>query len=131
MSQRALRWLFWLALLLALPLPMFGIGTSRVPPLHQFELGLLALAFSVAERAQGVGPTIAALFLGQALAYAAALAWVARLASRLLARLPPLTRTRAAWFVVTLGIALAIAQPIYHTPYSAHSAHSNLLGVYR
>ena len=131
MSERALRRLLWLALFVALPVPLLGIGIGRVPALHQLELGLLALVFTLVEHARGFGPLLSALFLGQALVYAVALALVARLAARLLSRLPPLVRTRAALLMVTLGLALAIAQPIYRTPYSAHSARASLLGVYR
>ena len=131
MSRRALRWLLWLAAVAALPVPIFGIGSGRVPPLHHLELGVLALVFTLLERAQGIGPLAVALFLGQALAYALALWLAAGLAAGALSRLPPLSRTRVAFFLVVLGLALAIAQPIYRTPYSARSAHSTLLDVYR
>ena len=131
MSRRALRWLLWLAAVAALPVPFFGIGSGRVPPLHQLQLGALALAFTVLERAQGVGPLLAALFLGQGLAYAVGLWLAAGLVAAALSRLPPLSRTRAAFFLVVLGLALAVAQPIYHTPYSARSSRSTLLDVYR
>jgi hypothetical protein len=129
-SPRALRWLLWLAALVALPLPLAGLGSARVPPLHQLELGALALAFTASERAQGVGPLIAALFIGQALAWALALWVAAALAARLLSPLPPLFRTRAAMFLVALGLSIGVMQPIYRTPYSAHAARSTLLGVY-
>jgi len=130
-SERATRWLLWLAALAALPLPIVGIGSGLAPPLHQLELGVLALAFTLLERAQGVGALLSALFLGQALAYAAALWIAAGLAARVLSRLPPLTRTRASFFLVVLGLALAIAQPIYRTPYSSRAPYSNLIDVYR
>ena len=131
MSARALRWLLWLAALVALPLPLFGIASGWVPPLHQLELGVLALAFTWLERAQGIGPLLSALFLSQAFAYGLLLWLAAGLAARALSRLPPHPRTRAAFFLVVLGLALAIVQPIYRTPYSARAAHSSLLGVYR
>jgi hypothetical protein len=130
-SRRALRWLLWLAAMAALPVPLFGIGTGRVPPLHQLELGVLALAFTLLERAQGIGPLLVGLFLGQALVYAVLLWLAAGFAAAALSRLPPLSRTRVACFLVVLGLALAIMQPIYRTPYSARSAHSKLLDVYR
>ena len=130
MSPRALRWLLWIAALVALPVPSVGLGAGRMPPLHQLELGALALAFTVLERAQGVGPLIAAVFITQALAWALALWLAAALTARLLSPLPALFRTRATLFVVALGLSLAVMQPIYRTPYSAHAARSNLLGVY-
>jgi hypothetical protein len=130
-SPRAVRWWLFLAAVAVLPIPFFGIGTGLVPPLHQLELGALALAFTLLERAHGMGPLIAALFLGQALGWALVLWLAAALAARLLARLPPLTRTRATLFLVVLGVALAVAQPLYHTPYPARSARSSLLELYR
>ena len=116
MSERALRRWLWMAALVAAPLPMFGLASGSVPPLHQLQLGALALAFSIAERAQGVGPLLAALFLGQAFAYAAVLWLASALAARALSQLPPLLRTRAAFSLVALGLALAAFQPIYRTP---------------
>jgi hypothetical protein len=129
-SRRALRWLLWGAALVALPVPLLGIGSARVPPLQHFELGGLALAFTLFERAQGVGPSLAGLFLAQGIVWALVLWLAAALLARALTRLPPLLRTRVALFAVVLGLALAIALPIYHTPYSSRSAHSTLLGVY-
>ena len=130
-GARGSRWLIWLTLLVAAPVPLFGIGSGRVPPLHQLELGVLALAFTLLERAQGIGPLLSGLFLGQALAWAAALWLVAWLVSRGLEALPPLTRRRATLLLVGLGLAFASAQPLYRTPYSAHTAHSSLWQVYR
>jgi hypothetical protein len=131
MSERAMRRFLWLALLVAAPLPLAGIAPALVPPLHQLELGALALAFSVAEQAQGVGPMIAALLLAQGLGWAALLWLLAAGVARLLRGWPPLTRTRAAFFLVVLGVGLAVAQPLYRTPYSARSPRSNLVEVYR
>jgi hypothetical protein len=111
--------------------PLFGIGSGRVPPLHHLELGALAVAFTLVERAQGMGPLLAAIFLGQGLAWALAFWLAAGLAARLLSRLPPLARKRATLFLVVLGLALASVQPIYRTPYSAHAARSTLLDIYR
>lgn len=131
MSPRAMRWWLFLAALAALPLPILGVGSGRVPALHHLELGALALAFTLMERAQGIGPLLSALFLGQALLFALALWLAAGLVARLLSGLPPLARTRATFFLIVLGLALALASPIYRTPYSAHAARSTLLGVYR
>jgi hypothetical protein len=131
MSERAVHWLLFGAALVAAPLPIAGLASAVVPPLHQLELGALALAFTLAERAHGIGLLIAALFFVQALGYTALLWLAAGGVARVLRGLPPLTRTRAACFLVVLGLALAIAEPVYRTPYSPRSAHSNLLGVYR
>jgi hypothetical protein len=129
-SPRAIRWLLWLAAFAALPLPLLGMSEATVPALHQLQLGALALAFTLLERAQGMGPLLSALFLGQALLWAALLFAAAALVARLLARVPPFARTRLTLFVVVLGLALAAAQLVYRTPYSSRSAESSLLGVY-
>lgn len=131
MSPRAVRRLLWVASLFVVPLPILALGPGLVPAAHQLELGLLALAFGVLESMQGVTLTLAMAFLIPGAIYAALL-WVAAwVAARVLARLPATTRTRAALLLVMLGVAFAVAEPIYETPFSSRSAHSNLLGVYR
>jgi len=129
-SSRALRRLLWLAALVALPVPLVGVGVALVPPLSALELGALSLAFTVVEHAHGIGGLVAGLFLAQALSWAAALWLAAALLARALALLPPFVRTRAAMFLVVLGLSLGVMQPIYRTPYSSRAAHSTLLGVY-
>jgi len=130
-SPRTVRRLLFFAAVFVVPLPIFAFGPGRVPAAHQLELGLLALLFGVLESAEGVTLTLAAAFLLPAAVYVAVL-WVgASLLARALAKLPPLTRTRAALLLVGIGLAVGIAEPIYQTPFSARSAHSNLLGVYR
>jgi hypothetical protein len=130
MSPRSVRRLLWVAALFVVPLPILAFGPGRVPAAHQLELGLLALAFGALESAEGVTLTLAGIFLATGLAQAALLWLPAWLAARVLARLPPLTRTRAAVLLVLLGVGLALVEPIYETPFSARSARSSLLGVY-
>ena len=131
MSPRAVRRLLWLAALVVVPLPILAFGPGRVPAAHQLELGLLALAFGVLESMEGVTLTLAGLFLGSAVLYAALLWLPAWGLARGLAKLPPATRTRFALLVVMLGVAFAAVEPIYETPFSSRSARSTLLGVYR
>ena len=130
MSPRALRRLLWVAAVFAAPLPILVFGPGLVPAAHQLELGLLALAFGVVESAQGVTLALAAAFLVPGLVYAALLWLAAWLLAHALAKLPSTTRTRAALLLVMLGIAFALAEPIYVTPFSSRSARSSLLGVY-
>ena len=130
MSPRAVRWLLFLAALVAVPLPILAFGPGLVPAAHQLELGLLALAFGAVESTQGVTLLLAAAFLVPGLVYAALLWLAASLLARALAKLPATTRTRAALLLVMLGIGLAAAEPIYETPFSSRSARSSLLGVY-
>lgn len=130
MSPRALRRLLWIAAVFAVPLPILALGPGLVPAAHQLELGLLALAFGAVESAQGVTLALAAAFLVPGLVYAVLLWLAAWLLARALAKLPSTTRTRAALLLVMLGVAFALAEPIYVTPFSSRSARSSLLGVY-
>jgi hypothetical protein len=125
------RWLLFVAALLAVPLPILVLGPGLVPAGHQLELGLLALAFGALESTQGMTLVLAAAFLVPALVQAALLWLAASLLARVLAKLPALTRTRAALLLVMLGLGLASVEPIYVTPFSSRSARSTLLGVYR
>jgi hypothetical protein len=130
MSPRAVRRLLFLAALVTVPAPILAFGPGLVPAAHQLELGLLALAFGAIESTQGVTLVLAAAFLVPGLLYTALL-WVAAwLLARALAKLPSTTRTRAALFLVMLGVAFAVAEPVYVTPFSSRSARSSLLGVY-
>jgi len=131
MSPRAGRWLLFLVAVFVVPLPILALGPGLVPAAHQLELGLLALTFGVLESMQGVTLALAIAFLVPGVIYAA-LIWVAAwLVARALGKLPATTRTRAALLLVMLGVAFAVAEPIYETPFSSRSARSNLLGVYR
>jgi hypothetical protein len=131
MSPRALRRLLFFAALFVLPLPILAFGPGRVPAAHQLELGILALVFGALESWQGITLTLAGIFIATGAIYAALLWLLAWAVARGLAKLPPTTRTRAALLLVLLGVAIAVADPIYVTPFSSRSARSTLLGVYR
>jgi hypothetical protein len=131
MSPRAVRRLLWLAAIFVLPLPILAFGPGLVPAAHQLELGLLALAFGALESMQGVTLALAGAFLVPGVIYAGLLWLAASIVARGLGRLPPTTRTRAALLLVMLGVAFAVAEPIYVTPFSSRSARSTLVGVYR
>ena len=61
-----------LALVVALPVPIWLLGPGRVPRGQLVELGSAAVAFGVAESFRGVVGLTAVVFLGQALVYARA-----------------------------------------------------------
>ncbi len=130
MQQRTIRRVLWLAGLAMAPFPILAFGPGSVPPLHHLELGLISLAFAVLERTGGVVISLATLFLLQGVAYAALLWLGAALLAKGLAHMTPLSRTRIAVAVVTLGLAIGLTQPVYETPFSARSARSTLLEVY-
>jgi hypothetical protein len=130
-SPRAVRRLLWVAALFVVPFPILAFGPGLVPAAHQLELGLLALAFGMAESMQGVTLTLAVAFLVPGLTFAALLWLPAWLVAHVLGKLPPHTRMRAALLLVMLGVAFTLASPIYETPFSSRSARSTLLDVYR
>ena len=126
MSVRSTRILLWLALVLALPVPIWLLGPGRVPVGHLFELGSAAVAFGVAESFRGVVGLTAAVFLGQAIVYAALL-W---LVASLLARAGGMLRG-ALLALVAAGLVVASLAPIYHSAYNARAAQVTLVEVYQ
>ena len=131
MSERALRRTLWLAGILLIPFPILVLGPGLVPPARHLMLGGIGVLFALMEKAGGVVWALASTFLLQGLAWSL-LVWLGAFAlARLLVRLPARERLRAAVLLITAGAALALFQPIYHTPFSASTAHSSLLEVYR
>jgi hypothetical protein len=126
MSVGSVRLLLWLALAIAMPVPIWLLGPGSVPVGHLFELGAAALAFGIAESFRGVVGLTALVFLSQALVYAALLYAVAAAIARGVRRFPGLVLILAASLVVA-----ACLVPIYHSPYHAQTAQVTLLGVYQ
>jgi len=126
MTARGVRTSAWLALVLALPVPIALLGPGWVPAGHLAELGAASLAVGLAESLRGVVGWTALIFLGQALVDAALLFALATAAVRALGRRSGVLLARAAALV-----AVALIAPIYHSPYSARAARATLLEVYR
>lgn len=129
MKARAIFWLVFGALVLALPFPMLGPFESLVPPVRYAILLGAASAVALAEGAAGPVPGILMLLgvnLAVSLAAAGAAAWIA---SRALGALPsPALRAGLAWGAVGLGLALAASLPVYATGFG-RSPTASLLGV--
>lgn len=125
MSVRSVRLWLWSALLLALPVPIWLLGPGHVPVLHIMELGFVAIAFGAAESFRGVVAATAAVFLGQALVYAAILYALVALLVRALGRF----RTQLLALAALLLVAACFAR-VYHSPYHARSSQVTLLEVY-
>ncbi len=126
MSVGTVRFWLWLALVVALPVPIWLLGPGTVPVGHLAELGAAALAFGWAESFRGVVGLTALVFLSQALGYAALLYAVAAVIARLPARFAGL----ALFGAVLLVVAACFARP-YHSPYHARAAQVSLLAVYQ
>ncbi len=126
MSLYGTRLCLWLALVLALPVPIWLLGPGSVPVGHLVELGSAAATFGAAESFRGVVGLTALVFLGQALLYAALLWLVATLLARAGGRF------RGALLVlVLLGLVAACLVPVYHSPYNARAAQVTLVEVYQ
>jgi len=129
MSAKAVRWLLWLGLVVALPLPFYLVETGAVPALRLALLTGVVLAVIAVEGAQGA-VAIAALLLGlQLLVYLLALWVVAGALARVLAALSPRTRAVLAAGLVLLGLAAAAIFPIYTTPFRTEALRGRLLEV--
>ena len=120
------RFWVWLALVLALPVPIWLLGPGNVPVGNLVELGSAAMTFGAAESFRGVVGLTALVFLGQAFVYAALL-W---LAAALLVRAGGHFRG-ALLALVALGLLAACFVRVYHSPYNAHASHVTLIEVYQ
>lgn len=130
MSASTSRWILWLALVLALPLPMWWLGDGIVPAGRFLLLAAVCAAVRIVEGGGGVVTTVGAVLLAHALVYIA-LEWVAaHLISRGLARVAPRASAALTLGVVALLIVLATSQDLYRTPFG-RSARSDLLAIYR
>jgi hypothetical protein len=122
MSPRRTRWLVWLVGMAVVPVPMLVIGPGMVPPLRMAELGLALVVVMVVESGAGMIGLLIVLLLGQVLLWG--LLWWG-LAGRL-ARWP-----RAVLAAAALVVVVALALPVYRTPYHARHTRCSLLEVYR
>lgn len=129
MSLRAIRWLLFGALALALPFPMLGPFDAFVPAVRYAILLAAAAAVAIAEGAAGPVPMILFL-LALNVAASLAVAWVAAwIASRVLGAVrSPTLRRGVVLAVVCGGLALASIFPIYDTPFG-RAPNGSLLGV--
>ena len=130
MSEKAARRTLFVAGLLLVPFPVLLLGPGLVPPARHLLLGLVGYTLAVAEGASPVGLTISTAFVLQALAYGLVVWLGAWVLARGLAQLAPHTRLRLTLLTVMVAAGLAFSQPVYHTPFSAKTAHSNLLELY-
>jgi len=128
MSPRAIRWLLFGALVLALPVPMLGPFGGLVPPVRTaFLLGATAL---VAAMEGAAGPVLGILMLfAMQLALGLALAWLlAWGASRLLAGLGEGLRGGVALAVVAVLLIAASSVEVYETSFG-REPRASLLGL--
>lgn len=129
MSARAIFWLVFGALALALPFPMLGPFGSLVPPVRYAILLGAASAVALAEGAAGPVPLILALLAANLVVSLGAAGVAAWIVSRALGALrSPALRSGLAVGAVLVGLALAASLPVYETDFG-RAPTASLLGV--
>lgn len=129
MSRRAIFWLVFGALVLALPVPMLGPFESLVPPVRYAILLGAASAVALAEGAAGPVPLILALLAANLVVSLGAAGVAAWIVSRALGALrSPALRGGLAVGAVLTGLALAASLPVYETGFG-RAPTASLLGV--
>ena len=131
MSVRTFRWTIIVAAWLVAPLPLMGIETAWVPTGRMVLLAGVTSLVTLAEGAGGVGPMMMGLFWGQVLLWSLVCWGFGWGFARLLTAVRPGFRQRIAFVLVAILAGIALLDPIYTTPYSATSARSTLLEIYR
>jgi hypothetical protein len=129
MSSGRARLALWLAAVLLVPLPYLVLPVEGAEPVVRFLfLGAIAAAYSACVDGSGVAWILTGLLLGNALVHSAGLG----VAAWLLARAIPASLRRACVLAFALGgAAVALAFPIYRTPFDDVSAWSRWLGLFQ
>ncbi len=130
MSRTRARRILFVAGLLLVPVPLFGLADAFVPTTRLAELALVVAVTIAAEGAGGVAALLFGLFAVHVLVWALALWCAAWLLSWTLARLGPLALGRITVAAVLIGVIGASLFRIYDTPFHATLPHATLLELY-
>jgi hypothetical protein len=125
--RRAWRRVVFVALLVLLPVPML-LFDGRVPTANLYLMSAVCAAFWAREGAAGPVRTVTLLLAAHAAAYTVLLWGVAWVADRGLDRLSPRARRLCVLVPVAIAAAVALAVPVYVTPF-ARTPRSTLLGA--
>lgn len=130
-AERRVRWLLWLALVTAAPVPLAVVGRGWMPAGAMAQLAGVTLAVGVVERVDGIVRTLGG-FLAMQAAVWAAIAWgTAAVLARGLARLGPRRCRWATAIILVGGLGAACVLPVYGSPFHGRRARQTLLEVYR
>lgn len=129
-SVRRARWLVWLALVAAWPVPLVLVGRGAMPAGAVAELAAATVGVALVEQASGIVPLLAFVLALQALVWVAVFALVARLFVQGLRSLAGGATVPVVVALVTAGIVLAALAPLYTSPFDAKQARQTLLEVY-
>lgn len=122
----------FLALFIALPLPMFGLDGVRVPVARFVQLCGSLVWLLLLEGNGGMAGTLAGLFAAHAVAYTALLGvavWA--LWKYVLVRLPYRFRDHVTVITVTMLILLGIYDQLYETRFHHTSSQARLSELYQ
>lgn len=129
MSVRAAKWVFWLVLVCALPVPYFGPETGLVPVARLVFLGAVIGAVFMSDPDM-VTRVLALLFLGQAAVWSILLLVVSHLAAgRATGGLSPRHRGLALSAAALVLLVVSLTD-VYRTPFSSSGARTSLLEVF-
>lgn len=132
MSPRFSQIALFLALFIALPLPMLGLDGVRVPAARFAQLGGSMLWLLWLEGGGGMVGTLTGLLVAHAAVYTALLGgFVWALWRFVLSRLPHRFRDHVTVITVTLLILIGIYDELYETRFHHTSAHARLSELYR
>src|SRR5262245_40266736 len=130
MSARQARLLTWIALLIAMPVPLVIVGHGRMPVGALVQLSVATLGVALLERPDGAVGILAAVLLAQVMLWTVVTWLVARLVVRGLSGVAGRGAGAAVVVLVTAGLVVAVVWPIYRSPFHASRARQTLLQVY-
>ncbi len=131
MTQKTAQRLLWGAALFLVPVPLMAFADAFVPTMRLLELTMVIVITVVVEGAHGVSLLLLGLFAAHTLVYAALLWFAARALTGVVERLAPAALGPTTAVVVIVGLIVALAMPVYDTPFHAHVPHASLVEVYR
>ena len=130
MSVRRARLLVWIALLVAMPVPLVIVGHGRVPVGALMQLAGATVAVGVLERADGAVGVLAVVLLVQVMLWTVVGWLVARVLVAALRGVAARALGRATALLLVAGLAVAVLLPIYRSPFHSTRARQTLLEVY-
>src|SRR5262245_18111653 len=122
MSVRRARWLVWIALLVAMPVPLVIVGHGRVPVGALVQLAGATLAIGVLERADGAVGILALVLLVQVMLWTVVGWLVARVLVAALRGVAGRALGTATALLLVAGLVVALMLPIYRSPFHSSRA---------
>ena len=130
MSVRRARLLVWIALLVAMPVPLVIVGHGRVPVGTLVELAGATVAVGVLERADGAIGILALVLLAHVMLWTVVAWLVARALVAALRGVAGRAVGSATALLLAAGLLVAVMLPIYRSPFHSSRARQTLLEVY-